>query len=284
MQFTNLHKLFFTAEDGAYSRVTEREVYDSQITLTDREADIVIETLGRENIQRGKVGDNPGKALTSFKIVRSATAKAISLNLVFPKAEKDELRLYLRKDSFKPEADQIWFLFVRDEIIHLGSMDEVAWRSIGRNDEDDSVYQDLVIKASQPKILTPEYQKTAATLIQKRNPVLAKERFDIAGFQCELSSECRLFTSRSSGKNYLEAHHFIPLAFQPFFRESLDRLENIVALCPFCHRAIHHADVDHTRSLIEDLMIGRAALFDQFDIERSDFYDFYNCEEIIAAS
>ncbi len=151
-------------------------------------------------------------------------------------------------------------------------MSEKIWRSIGRNDDEDTDYQ-KIIEISEPKILSPEYQITAAKISQRRDPQLAKKRFALANFLCELDLNCRLFQSRCSGENYLEAHHFIPLAFQPFFKNSLDTIDNIVALCPFCHRAIHHADVAHTRSLIDLLAIQRKALFDQYEIMDNVIYD-----------
>lgn len=276
MQFNALHKLHFSAGDGAYSIVTDREIVDSQITLTDHEANIVIRTFGKENIQRGNVGANRQKALKKFNLVTGGENSSISLNLVFPKPEKDELRLYLRKEAFKPNPGEIWFLYPSNGAIHLGSMTETQWRSIGRNDDDDITYQNLVINGNE--LLSPSYREIASRIIQKRNPELAKQRIQHANYTCEISAQCRLFKSRSSGFNYLEAHHFIPLAFQPLFKNTLDTLDNIVALCPFCHRAIHHAEVDHTRSLIDSLVNHRQSLLTNYNVTESDLYDYYNCE------
>lgn len=280
MKFNDLHKLHFSCTDGAYSRVTATEVGDSQITLTDHEAAIVIEVFGFNNIHRGNVKSNNIKALKRFKLLSDSMEKDIELNLVFPKPEKDELRLYLRSNIFKPLPNNIWFLYPKDGKINLGSLSEKEWRSIGRNDDEDDFYQ-KVIEAEAPRILSPEYRITAAQIIQKRNPYLAVKRFALAKYTCEFDTQCRLFQSRCSGKNYLEAHHFIPLAFQPLFKNSLDTLDNLVALCPFCHRAIHHADVDHTRSLLDSLAKRRKSLFDQYGITESAIYDYYNCEIIL---
>lgn len=282
MQFTELHKLFFAASDGAYSKVTAREVFDSQVTLTDWEAKMVVGNYGFENIRRGNVSGDKEKSSKEFTLVSANGYRSIKLNLVFPKPEKDELRLYLKKDQFKPEPDEIWFLFLRNAKVHIGSMDEKSWRSIGRSDEDDTIYQNLIIEDNLQKILTPEYQVIASSIRQKRNPLLAQQRFSIAKYKCEIGKECRLFVSRSSGKNYLEAHHFIPLAFQQFFAESLDTIDNITALCPFCHRAIHHAEVDYTRSLVDHLTSDRQKLLAQLNIAPLKLYDFYNCEEIVS--
>lgn len=281
MQFNALHKLHFSCADGAYSIVTPREIYDSQITLTDNEAALVISAFGRDQIQRGNVKSDKIKALKPFKLQSGGLIEDIELNLVFPKPERDELRLYLKASVFKPAPNDIWFLYPKDGKIRLGSMTENEWRSIGRNDDDDASYQ-KIIEIPEIKLISPEYQLTAAKITQKRNPLLAKKRFELADYLCEMDHNCRLFRSRSNGENYLEAHHFIPLAFQPLFEQSLDVTENIIALCPFCHRAIHHADVAHTRSLVHTLASSRNTLFEQFGITTMTLYDFYNCEDIVA--
>ena len=41
-------------------------------------------------------------------------------------------------------------------------------------------------------------------------------------------------------KNFTEAHHLIPMAGQADFENSLDQEQNIVCLCPNCHKAIHY--------------------------------------------
>jgi len=39
---------------------------------------------------------------------------------------------------------------------------------------------------------------------------------------------------------FTEAHHLIPMSFQKdFLPINSDRKENIISLCPTCHRAIH---------------------------------------------
>jgi 5-methylcytosine-specific restriction protein A len=48
------------------------------------------------------------------------------------------------------------------------------------------------------------------------------------------------FTSAKTKRNYVEAHHFVPFSQQPNFSFSLDVEENIVMLCPTCHRRFHY--------------------------------------------
>lgn len=60
-----------------------------------------------------------------------------------------------------------------------------------------------------------------------------------AGHQCECGDH-PLFKRRTSNLNYTEPHHLIPMSCQGQFTHSLDVEENIVSLCPNCHRQIHH--------------------------------------------
>ena len=67
---------------------------------------------------------------------------------------------------------------------------------------------------------------------------MAKER---NSYRCELEilNDCRYFTSRDNDKNYLEVHHLIPREFSNEYEDSIEVIDNYVALCPHCHRLIH---------------------------------------------
>ena len=59
------------------------------------------------------------------------------------------------------------------------------------------------------------------------------------------------------GNPIMEGHHLIPMSAQNDFEINLDRLENIVCLCPNCHSAIHlanHNDQKEKLKTIYDLM------------------------------
>jgi 5-methylcytosine-specific restriction enzyme A len=53
---------------------------------------------------------------------------------------------------------------------------------------------------------------------------------------CERCGEKAPFMRRSDGTPYLEVHHWIPLS-----QQGEDTVENAAALCPNCHREVHHA-------------------------------------------
>lgn len=74
-----------------------------------------------------------------------------------------------------------------------------------------------------------------------------------ANYQCEIDPTHRTFTSNKTKRQFMEAHHLIPMQFQNIFDNSLDKVANIVCLCPNCHRQIHYGTSDEKEALIEKL-------------------------------
>lgn len=74
-----------------------------------------------------------------------------------------------------------------------------------------------------------------------------------ANHKCALESlrNCNnvYFTSKRTGKNYLEVHHYLPRKYSAFIEAGVEFLENYIPLCPSCHRMIHHA-TDNERKII----------------------------------
>lgn len=73
-----------------------------------------------------------------------------------------------------------------------------------------------------------------------RNGKRSAEALVEAGFICESDPTHKTFTSAKHKNYYVEGHHLIPMSAQPNFRHNLDVRANIVALCPTCHRLLHH--------------------------------------------
>jgi len=136
MEFNAFHKSYFSAYIGAFSKVTEREFIDSQVTLTGLEADIVIDHFGEENIQLGKVQNDKEKSLKKFLLYPDL--KPLSLNVIFPKPPKRELRLYLSSaKGFKPRSNDILFIYksLEKELI-IGSCTEEFWNALNQKENE----------------------------------------------------------------------------------------------------------------------------------------------------
>ena len=95
----------------------------------------------------------------------------------------------------------------------------------------------------QPVVIEP--QKPAGTMISnereicKRSTQRAVNAVARANYHCEIDPSHESFVRRSNGKNYVEAHHLIPLSYWKEFEYSIDVEANIVALCSTCHNRIH---------------------------------------------
>lgn len=278
MRFGKSQHIKFNSENGAYSVVTTRENYDSQITATDEEANMLLSFFGKENIQIGNVKSNPEKANQDFYLYPEGNK--INLNLVFPKPEKTELRLYLSKQAgFKPNGGDIWFIFEKDNKLWIGAMDEALWRSQNQilvYDESEGSYQDSLQELDEIKV-----NKLKSRDVYSRDKNKAMQRMRLAGYKCENDNNHYLFLSRSTKKPYLEAHHLIPMSLQKNIETPLDTLGNIFCLCPHCHRAIHLAEKNTTRNIIDNLVEKRPDVLSVLNNDISDIYNFYSVESIV---
>lgn len=280
MQFGPNQLRRFKSTDGAYSSVTAREHEDSQITLTDHEKEIVLDHFGTTSITRGSIGKAPAQAQAqaSKKFLLYPDGNEIRLNINFPKKSGTELRLYLNSE-FKPEPDFVVFIFPRDGQLWIGAMQENAWRAGSADvisDNTDSTYQNLIQENDEVKITT---LKERDVYVRDRKIALAS--MENAGYVCEFDNSHHLFTSRFSNRPYLEAHHLIPMEFQPDFKtKSLDIVENVFCLCPNCHRAVHHAVKDNTRQILDELTAARNPFAD-FKLTIQQLHAMYGVEDIV---
>jgi len=103
-----------------------------------------------------------------------------------------------------------------------------------------------------------EFTKTKGGQKVKTNPGIAKRRIVLANYKCEINHSHKTFKSSVTGRNYVEAHHLVPLSAQEKFGEnSLDHEANIFSLCPNCHRLVHHAILEEKRALLKKLYVLR---------------------------
>lgn len=96
------------------------------------------------------------------------------------------------------------------------------------DDSSENRQRRLASRANKPKVvyrLVQDYH---------RDPdIVAEALYRAEGF-CEKCKAKAPFIKRSNGEPYLEVHHIIPLS-----KGGLDSLENVISLCPNCHREIH---------------------------------------------
>ncbi|WP_445286519.1 HNH endonuclease [Variovorax atrisoli] len=104
----------------------------------------------------------------------------------------------------------------------------------------------------------------------QRDPNIAASALKLADFKCEINAEHKTFISRAKGKPYVEAHHLIPFSSQGGFKFSLDVTANIVALCPNCHRLLHHGNNSDKAKEIAALFARRRARLREKELKISE--------------
>ncbi|SDM29267.1 5-methylcytosine-specific restriction enzyme A [Paenibacillus sp. OK060] len=98
-----------------------------------------------------------------------------------------------------------------------------------------------------------------------------------ANFKSEFDEGHITFTLSVSKKNYVEAHHLIPMKLQNEYINSIDTESNILSLCPNCHRMVHHARSKDKREILRVFYEKRRSQLDTLGIKfsLSDLYGFY---------
>ncbi|EFM09529.1 conserved hypothetical protein [Paenibacillus curdlanolyticus YK9] len=253
--FSSSLRKHFQAEIGAYSTVTRREATgDKSVTVDANEKSVIHSVYPSDTFARkGGVASNSSNATHRPFILHTETGmtKQVELSVVYPKRKGEELRLYFsKKEGFEAEENDIWFIFVREgeEIPHVGTMSSQRWgvlmdppntktveflASQALDDEDD-VYQKEVGAAA------VELPTETTVLRYPRKASVALEALEKARYCCEVDPTHKTFIG-VSGKPFMECHHLIPISLQGRFSVSLDICENIVSLCPTCHRLLHYS-------------------------------------------
>ncbi|WP_162055984.1 MrcB family domain-containing protein [Pontibacter pamirensis] len=133
-------------------------------------------------------------------------------------------------------------------------------------------YQNSVNHGKQ-KVLEPggigkkDKRISAASSSWIRDPDIAFTALHEAGFKCENDQNHQTFISAKTGHQFVEAHHLIPMEFQDDFNVSIDVPENIVSLCPNCHRAFHNSITETKTVLIRKFFHLRKELLSSRAIE-----------------
>lgn len=99
-----------------------------------------------------------------------------------------------------------------------------------------------------------------------------------AWYLCEFDLSHITFLSKSSWKNYVEAHHLIPFSERKNFDISIDVEENLISLCPNCHRKIHLSIDEEKINLIRPLLKKRIYKLKEvwINIDENKIFKFYN--------
>lgn len=96
-------------------------------------------------------------------------------------------------------------------------------------------------------------KKNAIKINQKRDYRLIKKVIENNKQKCFLNESHITFKSDLLD-NYMEGHHIIPMSLQDSYEENLDSIDNLIPLCPNCHRAIHLANNETKIDLLKQIV------------------------------
>lgn len=99
-----------------------------------------------------------------------------------------------------------------------------------------------------------------------RNIAESMEAKKKSNYTCEMDFGHLTFFTAKDEMHYVEAHHLIPMAAQDYFENTIDFADNIVTLCPNCHRKIHYALPSSRAEMIEYLYKRHEKLYEKYDI------------------
>ena len=158
----------------------------------------------------------------------------------------------------------------KDEVGH--NMYSVAFSHFYRFATEDTVFFETKIRDLDMVIPKPQ-QITTSLTSWKRNQILISQAIDGANYTCEHKSEHITFTSKATGKPFMEGHHLIPLKYQSEFNSGIDVYANIVCLCPICHRLLHYGIQSEKTYAAENLFEKRSERLIKcgIDISKSEF-------------
>lgn len=169
---------------------------------------------------------------------------------------------YMINEALKREADPQVRAVLYDALNSIG-LDQDEY------DEDDSVAIEALLRAQaggkkhysgalkQPQAMTETAISGKAK--PKRDPQVAANALENAGYVCEFDSADRTFRRKKSGKPYTEPHHLIPISRHTDFSYSVDVEENIVSLCSHCHNLLHYGCMDDKEVILRKLYGDRRA-------------------------
>lgn len=109
------------------------------------------------------------------------------------------------------------------------------------------------------------------------NPSIGKGALARAGYICENCGQ-GTFTARSTGQNFMEPHHLIPLSRQGYYGSKIDITANLICLCPNCHSKIHYGLKPDIQVMLRTFLAARDAdlKIGGIDIDENTLFAYYN--------
>lgn len=152
-------------------------------------------------------------------------------------------------------------------------------------DINERLQKSLVIIDEDKLVRTPtkrkQKQDLKGTKSYPRSEIEMMKAKENSGWKCEISSSHETFINEKINKPFVEGHHLIPMFAQDQFEYTIDFADNIVTLCPNCHRKIHYGLPEDKFEMIRLLYQKRKNLYPKYgiNITLKELLLFYDIDE-----
>jgi 5-methylcytosine-specific restriction protein A len=253
--------------------------------------ELIINQLDNVKYDNSAIPKIKGLKLFPFRILftlllqqKTISSSFISNNLVHITKKEDISRYWKSRklndiatfdisSSTKYQKFSTWVVNSLVDLNILNNVDNTI--SIDKNitDHIERLYKDIDIGDMFYDDFTCEVNNNLSKKRTKRDPRLIDEAKSRDEFRCRVDSKHITFVSNH--KNYVEGHHLIPMFQQKNYSFNLDNIDNIVSLCPTCHREIHYAD--DRSSILKKLFDTNKEYILSHDITYLDLQKMYIC-------
>ena len=172
--------------------------------------------------------------LNEFNFPKIKNTDNITLNLYLIKQlETNYQDFFIKYPNKIVVSGLLWdFLFIESKYIDLDDKEDSDYK----NEFDD----ELITDDNDELRLAPPLRDIGNVKAYDRDPKQKNKAIKRANYKCSFDYNHETFISKSTNKNYLEAHHIIPRTKQADYIHDIDDYRNIIVLCSHCHNLIHY--------------------------------------------
>ncbi|WP_144466143.1 hypothetical protein [Bacillus sp. FDAARGOS_235] len=237
-------------------------------------ADIKPYSIGRYskaiNTISSELGDYGLQGINLFNLTDTAFIDAILSNPEFKKKNEKGHRMYsVALNHFKK-----YIVYYYDSELQAELLKEEQEFEKYLTENPDDVSRANIEDKPKDK---PNNRSVNNRKVWSRNPKYASEAVADADYLCEFDNQHKQFISKFNGKNYVEAHHLIPMQYQDQFDCSLDIHANIVSICLVCHKKIHFGLFEEKKEILDKLFNSRRKriIAGGININLDELYSYY---------
>lgn len=103
----------------------------------------------------------------------------------------------------------------------------------------------------------PRFSESKHGIKVLKNPIYGKIAIKQSVYKCNVDNNHKTFESKKTKRDFMEAHHLIPMnKAKDVFKQqniNIDCIENLVSLCPNCHRAVHYGSNQVKKEILKNL-------------------------------